>query len=193
MRRRHGAGQHVDRITLSGHQQGDLGIRPVAGGEEGQAMRVVPMQVAEQNGSPKWPALHQRAQPLQAGARIEHQRGRCIVAGQRHAGGIAPVSTSPTALHPAPTDSTPPSKRNSTAPAWPCSTSVWPEMSFRNWGLAPPRIICSESSRSRAVSTCVTKAGESWLPQGVRSPKMSPDQLLKSVTATLLTSLPEAS
>src|SRR5256885_15406267 len=29
MRRRHRAGEHVDRVTLRGHEQRDLGVRPV--------------------------------------------------------------------------------------------------------------------------------------------------------------------
>ena len=91
MRRRHRAGEHVDRVTLRGHQEGDLGVRPVAGGKEGQAMRVIPVQVAEQDRSAKWAAVHQPAQPLKTGAGVEHQRWRSTVARQRHAGGISPV------------------------------------------------------------------------------------------------------
>ena len=51
---------------------------------------------------------------------------------------------------------------------------------FSMRGLIPPRMMRSESSRSNAVSTSVTSAGESSSPQGVRVPKACWYQRLKS-------------
>src|SRR5439155_12361688 len=59
---------------------------------EGQPVGVVPVQVTEEDGTAKWPAVQQRAQPLQAGAGIEHEPGGLPVLSQRYAGGISAVS-----------------------------------------------------------------------------------------------------
>ena len=75
----------------------------------------------------------------------------------------------------------------------PCSVSTAPALSFRIVGFAPPRMMRSASSRSSAVSTAVTSAGESSSPQGVWAPKALRHQSLKSAMPDLAASLPSAS
>ena len=43
----------LDRVALGGHDHGDVAVGVGAGGEEGQAVGVVPVQVAEQDRPPE--------------------------------------------------------------------------------------------------------------------------------------------
>ena len=86
---------HVDRTSsgrrpCAGHQQAHLGVGPVAGREERQALRVVPVQVAQQDRAAERLAHRAARQPAQAGAGVEHQRRRLgVVVGDGHARGVA--------------------------------------------------------------------------------------------------------
>jgi hypothetical protein len=57
VRRRDGPLEHLLGVTLAGHGDGHLTVGPVAGAEEGEAVRVVPVKVAEQDRPPERPAV----------------------------------------------------------------------------------------------------------------------------------------
>src|SRR5258708_695546 len=105
----------------------------------------------------------------------------------------APGPRSTSFSPPTSTESTPSSSRKSSLPTSPCSTSVWPAFRVLMLGVAPPRMMRSDSSRSSAVSTSVTSAGESSSPHGLWPPKASLDQVLKSMTPVFCASLPSLS
>src|SRR5207302_2592198 len=58
---------------------------------EWYAMGMVPVQVTQQDGASKRPAVQQGGQTLQAGSGVEHEAGGLPVVGQRNAGGIASI------------------------------------------------------------------------------------------------------
>lgn len=60
-------------------------------------------------------------------------------------------------------------------------------------GFAAPRISCTDSECSSALSTAVTKASESSTPQGVRRAKDLRYQSVKSVRPDLRESRPSPS
>ena len=88
---------------------------------------------------------------------------------------------------------TPSSTRKTSVPGSPSCTRVSPAESFRNLGFELLSIIWTDSARSRAVSTAVTRAGESWSPQGVCFPKDLRYQSLKSVSPDLAANFPSSS
>jgi dihydrofolate reductase len=57
VRRRDGPLEHLLGVTLGGHGDRHLTVGPVAGAEEGEAVRVVPVKVAEQDRPPERPAI----------------------------------------------------------------------------------------------------------------------------------------
>ena len=79
------------------------------------------------------------------------------------------------------------------APGSPWRTSTSPAFTRRIVGLAAPCISCTDSSRSSAVSTAVTRAVESSSPHGVCRPNDLRYQSAKSVRPDLCESAPLAS
>ena len=87
------------------------------------------------------------------------------------------------------TRTTPSKTRKSSSPGSPCSVIIAPAANLRILGLVAPCISSTESRRSRAVSTSVANAGESWSPQGLCLPNARRYQLEKSIRPLFLTSL----
>ena len=79
------------------------------------------------------------------------------------------------------------------APGSPWRTSTSSAASRRMVGLAAPCMSCTDSVRSRAVSTAVTSAGESSSPHGLCLPNDVRYQSLKSVRPDLCDSAPPVS
>src|SRR5688572_9760943 len=230
MRRRHGARQQIDRLdTLLGKEQACARVRSVAGSEERKPVRVIPMQVAEEDRAAERRAVEDTREIAQTRSRIENQRRRAVIVSDCDAGGVsshvvevrpyggcrpacttdpdahdqasslrwpvdnassawrsicalataatlhgvmarrvdvrrppssaarspttAPGPSSATIVPSTSTDNTPSSKRNSSSPSVPCSTSAAPFFTLRISGFWPPRMIELDSSRSSAVST----------------------------------------
>src|SRR6202163_1715726 len=77
--------------------------------------------------------------------------------------------------------------------AAPCSVIAVPGLTVRTLGLAPPCMRVRESWRSRADSTSVVSASESWSPQGLCFRKARRYQFEKSIIPDLRASLPPPS
>jgi hypothetical protein len=92
MRRRDRPGQQFFRVHSL---LGKVHVDPVAGkraaAEERHAVRVIPVQVAEQERAAERPAVQRERQLLQSCARIQHDRGRLPCVGQSDARGMPAV------------------------------------------------------------------------------------------------------
>ena len=92
VRRAHREREHVGRFArpsvgpgLVRHVDDDVRIVAISGREEREALHVVPMQVREQQRSLERPAVEQVGDSPDSRARVEHQRERLTVVGQRDA------------------------------------------------------------------------------------------------------------
>jgi len=77
-------------------------------------------------------------------------------------------------------------------PGWPCSVSVLPAATLRMSGFLPLFMMRVDNSRSSAVSTAVTSAGDSSSPHGLCWSNASRYHVLKSMVPLLCDSLPSA-
>src|SRR5207247_877847 len=80
MRRRHRASQQFHGLdALLRKEQSSARIGSITGGEEGQPVRVIPMQMAEQDRAPKRRATEDAGEVAQTGARVENQRRKGLI------------------------------------------------------------------------------------------------------------------
>ena len=68
-------------LSCSGQQHGGLRVGAVGGGEERQSEHVVPVQMAEQDRADEGRAVEHARDLAQAGAGVEHERGRVAAVG----------------------------------------------------------------------------------------------------------------
>ncbi len=92
VRRRHDLAQDLLGVPLGRHVEVGPGVGTVGGGEEGQSLGVVPVEVSEHDGAREGMPAQERGDGADAGAGVEHEAGPLAVVGQRHARGVAPVA-----------------------------------------------------------------------------------------------------
>ncbi len=78
--------------ALRRHQHPDPGVGTVAGGEERQAVGVVPVEVAEQDRPAERASVHDLREVLEPGPAVQDQLGAFPVPRQGDAGGVPTVS-----------------------------------------------------------------------------------------------------
>src|SRR6185295_1288152 len=84
-------GQQLDGLDpLLGKEQASACVRSVAGREERKAVRVIPMQMAEQNRASKRRAVEHTGEIAQTGSGVENQRRRAFAVPDRDARGVPP-------------------------------------------------------------------------------------------------------
>jgi hypothetical protein len=84
VRRAHRPGEDRPRVALRRHRQGHLGVVAIGGPEEGEALRVVPVQVGEQDRAPEGGRAKELGGAADARAGVEQHDRRAAVGGDGH-------------------------------------------------------------------------------------------------------------